>query len=210
MSKRKKTATRKVRLSRHDRQRLASRLLEARRQAIIDLLLENPVCQVEVYMDPVHEDSRESTSLGFGVVQGARGWEVWGYDQEAGLTLDDTFASEAEATARALAWADETETQAVEYLDEQKDLEWEKDFDPPMVFHGPFTFSDTTDFRQPLILETEDDVFDFFDRRDWLFRPDEWGNLYGYSLWDTHGFPCQVIRSNRGKMRLATVQTCLD
>ena len=172
-------------------------------EEIVEDLLQDPVETVEIASSPQDEACENSTTFYFGVARVAAKWCVYSCQEEDTCPeFGGSFCSREEALERASVWAYETEQAAEDGLDDQRDAEWAMDAEVPCSLEAPFRFSDTTDFVRAVELKNEDEVFDFFKRREFLFSPEEWGNLYSPHLADANGKACWVARSHRGEMRL--------
>lgn|GEM_PF-3546187 len=174
-------------------------------ECIIANIREHAVADACCCESPEAEACQEFQMAYFGVIPSDGSFDVWSYseDYDADLTHEGSFGSYEEAVARAKARAVETQTDADAWLVTQKDEAWASAPQSNAKLEGPFKYSDNTDFRNaPWVLETAEDVFDFFARHGHLFESNEPGSLFQASLTDANDVICWAEKSHRGEMRL--------
>lgn len=173
-------------------------------QRIISEIVDDPDGHAIYYVSPEDEESDNSMNCYFKAFQRGAFWDVWCYSEEDDyrLTYERCFRNLSDAIAFAQTRASETQEDADGMLEQRKNTEWEERPVSSMRLTGPFEFKDNTNFAEGWEMETEEDVFEFFRRHEFLFEQEDARSLYSCSLTDADGIYCWVAQGPQGEMRL--------
>lgn len=179
------------------------KLTKADKAQIVATLSERPDKVIGYYLNPESEACGSRTSCSLGAIKRGGLWEVWSWEEESGsLVYGAAFTDRSVARAKAREWAEQILAAVEDDLADQKSAEEEQRLPSGCGLTGPFVFSDSNDFEEGWELDDEEEVFAFFRRREYLLRPEEWGNCYSCSLLDDNQRSCWVALNLQGEMRL--------
>ena len=71
-----------------------------------------------------------------------------------------------------------------------------------MRLQSPYTYTDTTDYRDGWELSNLEAVLSWYRRNDFLFESKTWGNLFDYELKDSRGTAFRIERGPRNGLRI--------